>query len=249
LLALLLVGDGEGLATQRPPTPTPIQLSGIRITAENADRVTRLARWGKGPIDKIAWSPDSKIIAVASSYGVCFYNAETVRQVVFTERHVFIEISVWVSQVAFSPDGSLVASGSRDKTVRLWRVSDGSLLRTLKGHTDNVFSVAFSPDGKRLASGSRDKTVRLWQVSDGSLLRTLEHTADVHSVAFSPDGESLASGSDDKTVRLWRVSDGSLLRTLKGHTDNVISVAFSPDGKRLASGSADSTVRLWGVAP
>jgi dipeptidyl aminopeptidase/acylaminoacyl peptidase len=82
-----------------------------------------------------------------------------------------------VNSVAFSPDGSLIASASTDATIRLWRVSDGVLLRTLTGHTSDVNSVAFSPDGNLIASASSDNTVRLWRVSDGVLLRTLRgHT-------------------------------------------------------------------------
>jgi WD40 repeat protein len=151
--------------------------------------------------------------------------------------------------VAYSPDGSLIASASRDRTIRLWRVSDGVLLRTLRGHTYTVNSVAFSPDGNLIASASTDATIRLWRVSDGVLLRTLTgHTSDVYSVAFSPDGNLIASASWDRTVRLWRVSDGVLLRTLTGHTSYVTSVAFSPDGSLIASGSVDSTVRLWRVS-
>ncbi|MFB0536526.1 MAG: protein kinase [Anaerolineae bacterium] len=153
-----------------------------------------------------------------------------------------------VDSVGFSPDGVTLASGLRDGTARLCRVSDGTLLRTLEGHTSTVCSVAFSPDGATLASGSHDDTVRLWRVSDGSTLRTLEgHTDSVLSVAFSPDGATLASGSYDSTVRLWRVSDGSLLRTLQGHTDEVSSVAFSPDEVTLASGSKNE-IRLWWVS-
>jgi WD40 repeat protein/subtilase family serine protease len=151
--------------------------------------------------------------------------------------------------VAFSPDGSLIASGSNDRTIRLWRVSDGALVRTLTGHTYPVTSVAFSPDGSLIASGSEDRTIRLWRVSDGALVATLTgHTDWVSSVAFSPDGSLLASGSGDGTIRLWRVSDGALVATLTGHTSPVYSVAFSPDGSLIASGSADRTIKLWRVS-
>ncbi len=183
------------------------------IAPENAGRVTQLARWGKGVIGQVAWSPDGRRLAVASSLGVYLYDAETLQQV------RFMESDAWVTSVAFSPDGALLASGAWDNTVRLWRVADGAPLRTLEGHTDRVWSVAFSPDGALLASGSGDGTVRLWRVADGAPLRTLEgHTDWVWSVAFSPDGALLASGSGDGTVRLWRVADGALLRTLEGHT-------------------------------
>jgi WD40 repeat protein/subtilase family serine protease len=162
-----------------------------------------------------------------------------------------------VYSVAFSPDGRLLASASGidDNTIKLWRVSDGALVRTLTGHTGWVTSVAFSPDGRLLASASGswdwdgDRTVRLWRVSDGALVRTLTgHTDTVTSVAFSPDGSLLASGSDDSTIKLWRVSDGALVATLTGHTGDVNSVAFSPDGSLIASGSGDRTIRLWRVS-
>ena len=154
-----------------------------------------------------------------------------------------------VYNVAFSPDGKILASGSRDETLRLWDVATGSELRQLSRSWSAVYSVAFSPDGKILASGSYC-TLRLWDVATGSELRPLSggHGHWVSSVAFSPDGKILASGSWDKTVRLWDVATGSELRQLSGHGKDVYSVAFSPDGKILASGSRDNTVRLWDVA-
>jgi WD40 repeat protein len=143
-------------------------------------------------------------------------------------------------------NSKLLASGSYDKTVRLWDLATGAAYSTLKGHTSWVKSIAFSPDGKLLASGSGDKTVRLWDLARAAACSTLKgHTRGVRSVAFSLDSKRLASGSHDKTVRLWDPATGAACSTLKGHTSGVRSVAFSLDSKLLASSSSDKTVRLW----
>jgi WD40 repeat protein len=164
---------------------------------------------------------------------------------------IFVQLghSGQVLTVAFSSDGSLLASGSDDKTIKLWNVASGRELRTLAGHSNAVESVAFSPDGKLLASGSDDKTIKLWDVASGRELRTLAGHGDfVKSIAFSPDGKRLASGSGDKTIKLWDVDTGRELQTFNGHTAAVFSVAFSPDGAMLASGGDDKTIKLWDVA-
>ena len=160
------------------------------------------ARLGKGTIRDIAFSPVGPYLAVASSIGVWLYEVATSRAL------MLMPTASWVLSVSFSPDGSTLASGSWDNTVRLWAVATGEAIATLEGHTSWVHSVSFSPDGATLASGSEDGTVRLWAVATGEAIATLEgHTHRVLSVSFSPDGATLASGSGDGTVQLWDVAE------------------------------------------
>ena len=154
----------------------------------------------------------------------------------------------WVLSVAFSADGSLLLSGSADRTIRLWDVEISECLQTLEGHGNWVMSVVFSSDGELIATGSADRTIKLWDLSTGECLRTLEgHKHGVWSVALSPNGKTIARGRADQNVRLWSLNTRSREQSKAGHRNWVWMVAFSPNGKTLASGSADQTVRLWSL--
>jgi len=163
-----------------------------------------------------------------------------------------------VTSTAFSPDGTLLATGSSDSRVRVWRLADPihpALVAVIRASTDAVLSVVFSPDNKVLAVGGRDRVVRLWDfrnAGDPRLVAELRgHEDTVYSLAYAPDGRTLASGSFDHTVRLWNVSvpaQSVPLPTPILHERNVKAVAFSPDSRLLASGGDDHTVRLWDVS-
>ena len=165
-----------------------------------------------------------------------------------------------VYDVAWSPDGTRLASCSKDKTVQVWDAvggdsvaADGGHVFTYRGHYDVVKTVAWSPDGRRIASGSGDKTVQVWDAvggdsvaADGGHVFTYTGHIDwVNAVAWSPDGKRIASGSSDWTAQVWDVANGGHVFVYNGHPASVYTVVWSPDGTRIASSSFDKTVQIW----
>jgi len=153
-----------------------------------------------------------------------------------------------VQAVAYSEHGPWIATGSADKTVRLYDTDSHDLQRVYKGPKDFVTALAFSPDGKTLAVASLDGAIRVYATGSSRLLRQLTgHRSRIGALAFSPDGSVLASAADEGIVRLWDAKRGRTMRSLGGHAGGAKTVSFSPDGTRLASGGSDGMIRLWSV--
>jgi RNA polymerase sigma factor (sigma-70 family) len=154
-----------------------------------------------------------------------------------------------VLALAYSPKGKLLATGSADKTVRLWDVRTRKEVVALRGHAGEVLAVAFAPDGRLVVSASADKTVKLWDPATGKERASLQHPDAATCVAFSPDGKQLATGGKDNSLRFWDVASGTADRRLQTHQDPITALVFSPDGKAVVEGSADKTVTLTGLDP
>jgi WD40 repeat protein len=162
--------------------------------------------------------------------------------------------AVW--DVAFSPDGKMLATVGSDATVKIWNISSqtaGSFTgQPLYAFTDlmsDATSVAFSPDGSKLAAGSYDGIVIIWDMGTGSKLLTLSgHTASINKVAFSPDGTTIVTASNDNTAKVWGVDTGQLLFDLVGHTAEVTGVVFSPSGNTIVTAGLNGELILWNAS-
>jgi len=154
----------------------------------------------------------------------------------------FVGHERWIACIAFSPDGTQLASGGKDRTVRIWDVRTGQIVRVLKGHARHVLAVSYSPNGDQLASASFGGMIRLWDTATGMPTATLQGpTEGVTSLAFSPNGRRLLFGARDMTVRSWCLDTDENATILAELPDMVWSVAISPDGLRLVAGVRNST--------
>ena len=223
-IRLWRVSDGEMLTALETPaglaTSPVFSPSGEILACVTANRIVQfwnvenLLTGGKSlalpdlsidpqGVTGITFSPSGEVLACESrrDQTILLYRLRDVSLLLKLEGH-----TADINCLAYSPDGSLLASGSWDNSLRLWRMKDGACLHAIKGHRAGVLDLAFSPDGEIVVAASADHSLRLWRVSDaGRLLKLQGHTNWVNCVSFSPDGIFLASGSRDKTIRIWGI--------------------------------------------
>jgi WD40 repeat protein len=190
----------------------------------------------------LAYSADGGTLAATHVAGLRFIDLSTGQ-----ETNVPVAAT---REIAFSPDGTLVATGSEEHTVKLWDLITGRPLKPLAGHTNEVPGVKFSPDGRILASASQDKTVKLWDVATWEERATLRgHKGQVWSITFTADGKSLISAGGD--IKVWDIDTAKERLTLHRKTGSYHAwhLALSPDGKALATTSSNpASLTFWDTA-
>jgi WD40 repeat protein/serine/threonine protein kinase len=241
----------------------------LRVWDLDSNRSARIFAGHTGPVSALVISANGgRAVSASSDSTLRVWDLESGQTLRTLEGHgnpVFV--------VAITPDGryaiSASAVGTRractgklverskttaisdslDRTLRVWDLESGRLVRTLAGHAEWVNAVAVTPDGHRAISAASDHTLRVWDLESGRSVHTLTGHADVvNAVAVTPDGHCAVSASSDGTLRVWDLDSGQSVRTLAGHTGWVTAVVVTLDGRRTISGSADHTLRMWDLA-
>jgi WD40 repeat protein/transcriptional regulator with XRE-family HTH domain len=228
--------------------------------------LTGHANW----VDGLAFAPDGRTLASASWDGtVKLWDTSTHRSGLWSRGHpssgdtsdqaahnanvvgesprqTLAGHTDQVSRVAWSPDGCILASSSRDQTIRLWDIESSSYRIALVGHSAGVKGLAFTPNSRSLLSGSEDGTLRVWDAASGQCIRVVQgYAASLYDLDWSPDGAQLVSGGSDTLVTIYDATGGTPPRVLRGHSGVVLGVGWSSDGRYVASSEWENTIRLW----
>lgn len=227
----------------RKAVPTPQQLADAKANADRlakqADDLGKLVADVGGNLSKL---DQAALLKLQKEFG------DLSRRTPLTLTTTFKGHTKSVIGIAFGPRTrpGLVATASRDGTVKLWSYMSGDVYKTLDGRAGAVYGVAFSPDGTRLVTGHGEQVAKVWDVTKGEELFTLKgHEGYVSQAVFSGDGKRIATASGDRSVKVWDAETGKELVTMKGHADRVEAVAFSPDGRRIVTGSIDRSAKVW----
>ncbi|MEO8475903.1 MAG: WD40 repeat domain-containing protein, partial [Actinomycetota bacterium] len=210
----------------------------IRVLDLATGKATASAPSGGG---QVALAPDGRSFATGDRGGVAVRDLATGKRI---DRYGPTTLLDETKDVAFSPDGSMLAGISGLATVRVWDVTSGQTLLSFQGQTGQGHDIAFSPDGSVLAV-SGGGGITWWRVPSGEAIATLSTSGSVQAAEFSPDGALLATAGDDGITRVWDVATRQEVLALSGHTDAVLDVGFSPDGTRLATVGVDGTLRVY----
>jgi WD40 repeat protein/serine/threonine protein kinase len=200
----------------------------------------------------LAVSPDGARFATAGGSDGLDSNIHIWNTTSGNELQTLQEHNLYITSLAWTPDGNTLISGSGDGAINIWNLADGTLRQTLQQpNSSQYLLLSVHPNGKLLASGDDDGTLVIWDLATGAQVKIIAnaHTDRILSLTFSPDGHDLASGGGDALVHLWDTASGwANAGTFTGHTDGVTALAFAPDGKSLASASRDTTILLWDIA-
>ena len=227
-----------------------------RLRAEKAARISSSQSLATSAFLEMGKDPELSILLASQSIRTTYQEDKTVLPLSNSAlRRSIIESRIRLTlkghddrvfSAAYSPDGQWIATGSWDKTAKVWESKTGQETLTLTGHEGQIRSAAYSPDGQWIATGSRDKTAKVWNSKTGQELMTLKrHESGVWSVYWSPDGTRILTASDDKTAKVWDNKTGQELMTLKGHDGGLLSAYWKPDGKQIVTASSDQTAKVW----
>ena len=254
---------GKALAIAWSPDGSALAIAGDALVLYRiADgQATVVTRDYTPQVPQVAWSQSGTIVAIGHSGMIDLWQLPDLRLLrTITPTAERPPLTTGLIDIALSADGTLLATSSLDRRLRVWQVADGTLFQQFRQESAEIGSIAFSPDGQLVAVGV-ETMIQLWRIADGTLMHRLQgHRERVTSIAWSADGQRLASGAgntqsieyadtSELVVKVWTVADGTLETTFTGHHRPVSTVAFLPNGQEVISTDGSGVLHMWSLKP